>query len=223
MTRLTADKLKTIRSQLEHILWIGGGSGAGKTTMARQLQGRHGFGIYDTDAAMSAHADRCAPKDCPSIVEFARMTMDDRWVQRTPEVMLETFHWFRGEAFGCIIEDLLQLSRQPRVIVEGFRLLPHLVQPLMTRAEQAVWLLPTPGFRRTAFETRGGLWYIAGRTSDPAKALQNLLTRDAMFTDRLQGEIAHLGLNSIQVDQSMSEDDLLRHIEPFSVGVFMAV
>jgi hypothetical protein len=45
--------------------------------------------------------------------------------------MLETFHWFRGEGFSMIIEDILRLPKEPGVIAEGFRLLPHLVEPLL--------------------------------------------------------------------------------------------
>src|SRR5260221_118942 len=47
--------------------------------------------------------------------------MDERWVNRSPETMLETFHWFRGEGFGLIVEDLLRCRAEPCVIVEGFR------------------------------------------------------------------------------------------------------
>src|SRR5215211_7577064 len=65
------------------------------------------------------------------------MDMDERWVHRSPETMLETFHWFRGEGFGLIVEDLLRLPRVPGVVVEGIRLLPHLVKPLLSRPGQA--------------------------------------------------------------------------------------
>jgi hypothetical protein len=94
------------------------------------------------------------------------------------------------------------------VIAEGFRLLPHLVQPLLARPGHAVWLCPTPGFRRAAFGSRGSLREIAGRTSDPEKALRNLLERDRMFTERVREEAAGLGLRVIDVDVTMTEDDL---------------
>jgi len=35
-----------------------------------------------------------------------KMSMDERWVDRSSQTMLETFHWFRGEGFDLIIEDL---------------------------------------------------------------------------------------------------------------------
>ena len=140
------------------------------------------------------------------------MDMDRRWVHRTPGAMLETFHWFRGEGFGLIVADLLDLPTESGVLVEGFRLLPHLVRPLLAVPAQAVWLLPTPEFRRAAFHGRGTTWEIAGRTGDPQRALRNLLERDRMFTDRLDRQTKELRLRSIEVDATMSEDDLFRRV-----------
>jgi 2-phosphoglycerate kinase len=116
---------------------LGGGSGAGKSTIACRLAAQHGLRMYAT------------------------------------------------EGFGLIIEDLLRLPAESGAIAEGFRLLPRLVKPLLATPHHAVWLLPTPEFRRAAFASRGSLWEIARKTSDPEKALQNLLERDRMFTDRL--------------------------------------
>jgi 2-phosphoglycerate kinase len=190
------------------VYWIGGGSGAGKSTIARRLAVRHGLSLYATDDVMAEHARRSTPEDAPLLSEFAAMDMDERWANRSPEIMLETFHWFRGEGFGLIVEDLLQLPRQPGVIAEGFRLLPHLVKPLLAEPGHAVWLLPTPEFRRAAFDSRGSLWKIAGKTSHPQRALHNLLERDRMFTERLYDEARRLEVNVIEVDATMTEDDL---------------
>jgi hypothetical protein len=98
------------------------------------------------------------------------------------------------------------------VIAEGFRLLPRLVRPLLAEPGHAVWLLSTPGFRRAAFESRGSLWQIAGRTSDPDRALSNLLERDRMFTDRLREEAGQLALPVIEVDAAMTEDGLVERV-----------
>jgi hypothetical protein len=157
---------------------------------------------------MSDHARRSAPADWPFLSEFMAMDMDERWLSRSPETMLETFHWFRGEGFVQIVDDLLHLPGDSGVIVEGFRLLPHLVKPLLDVPGHAVWLLPTPAFRRAAFESRGSLWAIAGKTSDPEQALRNLLERDRMFTDRLYDEAKRLELGIIEVDTTTTEEDL---------------
>lgn len=201
-----------LQAQLQHVYWLGGGSGAGKSTIARRIAARHGLHIYATDDVMSDHGRRSTPDDSPQLAEFAAMDMDERWVNRSPATMLETFPWFRGESFNLIIEDLLRLPREPRVIVEGFRLLPRLVKPFVAAPSHAVWLLPTPDFRRAAFETRGSLWQIAGKTTDPQRALHNLLTRDEMFTQRLHEETRRLALNTIEIDTAMTEGELTERV-----------
>jgi 2-phosphoglycerate kinase len=199
-------------SALRHVYWIGGGSGAGKSTVARRLAARHGLRVYSTDDVMPDHGGRITLDDAPLLSEFAAMDMDQRWVNRSPKTMLETFGWFRGEGFALIVEDLLRLPAEPGVLVEGFRLLPRLVRPLLAASDHAVWLLPTPGFRRAAFGSRGSLWQIAGKTSNPGKALHNLLDRDRMFTDHLRQEARDLRLRVIDVSTVMTEDDLARQV-----------
>ncbi|MGV9855117.1 hypothetical protein [Streptomyces endocoffeicus] len=202
-----------LAARLRHVFWIGGGSGAGKSTTARRLADRYGWRLYATDDVMRDHAGRATPEEAPLLHRFIAMDMDERWVNRSPEVMLETFHWFRGEGFGLIVEDLLRLPPEPRVIVEGFRLLPRLVKPLLDAPQHAVWLLPTPDFRRTAIRSRsvpgeGFVW----RTSDPARAGRNLAERDRMFTTRIEEEAERLRLHTIQVDTTTTEDELTERV-----------
>ncbi|MEM9440297.1 MAG: hypothetical protein AAGA73_07630 [Pseudomonadota bacterium] len=196
-----------------HVYWLGGGSGAGKSTIARRLATEHNLQLYDTDLAMRDHGDRCPPSECPRLQEFKDMTMDERWVERSPEEMLETFHWFNGEGFHLILEDLMSLKNGQRVIADGFRLLPALVKPFLTSVSQAVWLIPTPEFRAAAIKCRGTVWDIPNKTSQPMRALDNLWTRDALFTERLLRETKVLGLPTISVDVGHSENQSYRNVE----------
>ncbi len=91
-------------------------------------------------------------------------------------------------------------------------MLPRLVKPLLATPGHAVWLLPTPEFRRAAFASRGSLWHIAGKTSYPEKALLNLLERDQMFTGLLREETNRLELPAIEVGTVLSEDDLTERV-----------
>src|SRR5690348_1846343 len=102
-----------LRAQLRHVYWIGGGSGAGKSVIARRLAARHGLRLYATDDAMADHGKRIRREDSPFLSAFVAMDMDERWVNRSPEVMLETFHWFRGEGFDLIVDDLIRLPPEP--------------------------------------------------------------------------------------------------------------
>lgn len=205
------DPVDPVALRLRHVYWIGGGSGAGKSTIARRLATRHGLRPFATDDVMADHARRSTPEDSPFLAAFLAMDADERWALRSPETMLETFHWFRGEGFGLIVEDLLGLPAGP-VVVEGFRLLPHLVRPRLADPRHAVWLLPTPAFRRAAFDARGSTWQIAGSTGDPERALANLLARDAMFTDPLRAETRRLDLRAIEIDVPTTEDELTARV-----------
>jgi len=198
----------TLGERLSHVYWIGGGSCAGKSTIARRIADQHGLHLYATDNMMAEHSRRSKPEDCPLLHQFIAMDMDDRWVNRSPTTMLDTFHWFRGEGFNMIIEDLLRIPTNLRVIVEGFRVLPRLVKPILSASEHAFWLLPSPEFRQATIERRGG-WTsgFLAKTGNPERAQQNLLERDRMFTDRLRKEVEDLELCAIEVNTAMSEDD----------------
>ena len=162
---------------------------------------------------MVDHARRSSPEDCPLLHKFMAMDMDERWVSRSPETMLETFHWFQGEGFNLIIEDLLRLPRETGIIVEGFRLLPHLVKPLISISTRAVWLLPTADFRQAVIDRRSGSsWSFLAKTADPERALRNLLERDLMFTNILRDETSRLGLRAIEVNTTTIEDELTRRV-----------
>ena len=202
----------SLASRLQHVFWIGGGSGSGKSTIARRLADTNGLRVYSTDEAMGDHVRRSSRGSCPNLAAFMTLSMDQRWVDRSPQAMLETFHWFRGEGFGLIVEDVLALPSHQGLIVEGFRLLPHLVRPLVHDPNRCVWLIPTPEFRLAAFGSRGTLWDIPNKTSDPKRALSNLLERDRLFTAQLETTVTSHGLAAVTVDVGLTEDALAHRV-----------
>lgn len=208
-----AEHAEHLRRRLRRVYWIGGGSGAGKSTVARRVAELYGMRVYATDEIMPDHARRIPADQAPYLSGFAAMTMDERWVTRTPQEMLDTFHWFHGEGFQLIVEDLLQIPDDEPVIVEGFRLLPDLVKPLLTHPRHAVWLLPTPEFRSDVFDRRGGpAWGFIAKTGDPQRALRNLLERDRLFTDRLKDQAQRLDLTTITVSAAITDEDVAERV-----------
>lgn len=191
---------------LDHVRWIGGGSGAGKSTLASALARTFGLGVYSTDEAIAEHSGRLGP-EAPLLQEFQRMSMDERWMLRDPATMYRTFPWFHGEGFDLLVEDLLALPRASVTLVEGFRLLPQLVLPLLTDLRHGVWLFPTKAFRQAAFTARDGDAAFWTRTTDPDRALTNLLERDRMFSNAILAETTRFGLNAVPVDGTTSIDD----------------
>ena len=51
---------------LDDVLWIGGGSGAGKTSLARAISRRYDVELYAADARGYAHLARTAGSDRPA-------------------------------------------------------------------------------------------------------------------------------------------------------------
>lgn len=192
---------------LDHLRWIGGGTGAGKTAVARRLSERFGLSVYDSDATIRVHTARLGAAEAPLLDRFTRLSMDERWVLRDPGAMYETFPWFHGEGFDLLIEDLLCVPSGEVTVVEGFRLLPRLVRAHLVDQRHAVWLIPTPSFRRAVFAGRTGSEAFWHRTRDPQRALANLLERDRMFTDVVAAEATALGLGTLTVDGTRSLDD----------------
>src|SRR5690348_2068348 len=105
--------------RLEHVYWIGGGSGAGKSTIAGHLAARRGLHLYDSDSKMSEHARRSSPERCPLLYEFMAMDMDERWVNRAARGILHSFPLFHRQAVDCIGHRLGPLPKEPATIVEG--------------------------------------------------------------------------------------------------------
>jgi hypothetical protein len=143
--------------------WLGGGTGAGKTTVARALAARFGLRRFSIDAFSYAYED-----DGP------RKSADERWLATPPAEHAREFEETARHMHRRALEELATLPPMPTV-VEGPQVLPELVPP----GDGAVFLIPTPEFQRAVLEPR------PMPSSDPAQALANRLIRDRLYADRI--------------------------------------
>jgi hypothetical protein len=106
---------------LSHVLWIGGGQGSGKSSIASALARRFDLQLYSLDDHAAAHEPRM-----PSVA--ADETRDG--------FVIESRHRFR-----LVLEDLALLPPSPEAIVEGVQLFPTSVAAVLRDPARALFLL----------------------------------------------------------------------------------
>lgn len=184
------------------VFWVGGGSGAGKTTLVRAVAGLLDLRVYHVDAHGHEHVRRAADGPFPRMRAFNAMTYDDRWL-RAPEVLAEEFLALSAERMPLVVEDLDALGPGATVLAEGPQLLPDLVAPLLGSPDAALWMLPTERFGRRGVTARAE----AMPSTREAEAVENRHRRDVLVTAALRDRADELGLRSVVVDGGRSPSE----------------
>ena len=178
---------------MEHVLWIGGPPGAGKTTIASRIARKHGLRLYSSDARTWEHRDRAIREGNPAALRWEAMTPSERWERASlDELLALTLHRERGQ---MIVDDLRRLPASPLIVAEGSPIAPETVRD----RRRAVWLIPTPEFQRAQLDAR---WLEPGPLA--------LYLRLAAEIDRQARE--H-GMRVVAVDGSRSVDEIVASVE----------
>lgn len=199
------------RMRLAHVLWLGGAPDAGKTTIAKSIADRHGLSVYHYDRADAEHLQRLAA-DLPEARRFLEASLEERWILPTPQAMFETLCFLFPHRFRLVVESLLEMPRNPPILVEGFGLLPELVAPLLSEGHQVAWLVPGGEFKWASMSRRGKPSF-ASKTSDPEKARLNLFARDKLLADHYRRQASALGYRLLEVDGSQSMEELTNVVD----------
>jgi hypothetical protein len=171
-------------------IWIGGGTGGGKSTTARALAVRHGLRRFAIDSFWYAYDSRWGrPRKSP----------DEQWLETPPEIQAAEFEETSRRMMRFALDDLASLPDVPTVI-EGPQVLPDLVPP----GDQAVFLDPTPAFQRAVLVPR------PMPSSDPARALEARLVKDRLHADRVAGLARKHGFPVLSMDGAL---DLVARVE----------
>jgi hypothetical protein len=192
----------TPRKPLPHVLWLGGSTCAGKTSVARLLADEHGLRLYSCDDFFEDHRRRASPERHPGFCRIMDLSGPELCALPV-DAQAEALTAFYRDQMEMIIEDLLELDGP--VLAEGSGLLPELVAPLLTGRSKALWMIATPGFRRRTYPDRGA-WVreMIAEMDDPDQAFERWMARDDLLAARRAEQAAALGLNVMTVDGSHS-------------------
>ena len=177
------------KNQIPHVLWLGGASDAGKTTVAQILASKNRWQLYLCDMHEHNHfIARATPDLQPIMHGDLDKPIDELWVFATPEEMFQKILDTNNERFPMICEDLQAMPKTPLILVEGPRLFPKLVIPMLTERHQAIWLLPTDEFAQNSAVTRDKP-RLRHRSSDPEKFKANFFERENLLRDYIRQEV----------------------------------
>ena len=176
-----------------HVLWIGGGQGSGKSSVAWALSRRFDLQLYVVDHRVWVHEPRM-PR-----TEFGELSLDERWLDATPQQMLSWFTNHSRHRFRLVLEDLALLPDSPLVVAEGPQLFPTSVAAVLRSPDQALFLISDLDEQRARLLARPG---ILG-TSDPRRARENATERDLMITRLFAREARDLRLTALTVDRPL--------------------
>jgi hypothetical protein len=144
-------------------------SGVGKTTAARRVARRLDLWLYSIDARTYAHAEAMQ-------VPALTMTMEELWLDRSPEQMAQDFLDEAAERFPLIQAEISAIPDDGApVLAEG----PQLPLGL----EPALYVVASPALQRELLAGRGSFTYSS--TRDPERAFANRVRRDELLRERL--------------------------------------
>jgi hypothetical protein len=200
-----------LRQRLSHVRWIGGGTGAGKSTVAAILAARFALDIYDGDRGERGYLARMRPDRQPWMAAWLAMTVEQRWLDRPPSQVFAAMPSLHGETFPFVLDDLGREPAGKVLLVDDFRTLPSAVAPLLGWRGQAVFLLPAAQFREQG---------LRRRYADPARARANWgdadpqpfitarLARDELWDAEVRRQAREADLPVLPIDGTRSPDDV---------------
>jgi hypothetical protein len=199
---------------LKNVLWIGGATDAGKTTVADMLAEKHNLAVYHGDKRWRSHWTNITPEEQPAMFAWDKMNMDERWVNPSVQALTELTLQIMHERWPLIIKDLNLMSHQPIIVAEWFGLLPKLVAPLLENIDQALWIFPTDTFKDASIKRRGKSEFHMN-TSNPEKAWDNHLKRDLKLAEIIKRQTEVHRVHSIVNNGTYNMQEMLTRVEAY--------
>lgn len=207
-----ADEIAQLKPALKNVLWMGGGTDAGKTTTAKLLGEKYDLPVYLGDFDGKHHWENVDPDTQPAMHTWITRDSEQRWLKITVEELIDITLGIIHERLPLLIEDLTKLSKDSKVIVEWYGFSPNMIVPLLAHPNQAVWMFPSPEFKQASITRRNKTQYHRD-TTNPEKAWANHLERDLRMSQLAQNQAIEHQQAIIINDGHLTPEKLLIKIE----------
>lgn len=170
------------------MLWVGGGQGAGKTTLSWRLSRVNDLPLHPVDLWGYDHHARLPAGD----------SLDEQ-LARGAEAAADAFESISRLRLGLVLDDILARGLGPvPAVVEGPQLMPGFAARLPPG--WGVWLLPDPARTRLVREERLAREdTLGGRPGAGRSRAHRLLQRDTLLAERVRRSAALSGRPVIEV------------------------
>jgi hypothetical protein len=205
-----SDQDQILRGELAHIYWLGGSPCAGKSSLAEILATRYELYLYQADEAYVRHEKIVTQENHPIFYKLTHSSSDEVWMRPVEQQAEEEIQLYREE-FPLILEELLTFPKSQPILAEGAALLPECVIPLLSRQQQAIWIVPTEEFQLTHYERRAWAKEVVKTCTHPGRAFHNWMQRDMRFAAFIEREALQQGMSVLVVNgtRSLAENTAL--------------
>ena len=191
-----------VKAELDHVLWICGGTNAGKTTITRRLGKEFGFQCYHSDDEHSRHIELATEERTPLMWHQQQLVEEGRfsdWFNAlNPEEMAQGGIEFGAEVLLMVIDDLMVMPKDTKIVVDLVNANPE----VLLRAADAhhlVFLVATDSFQRQTVEDHGNEY--------ARKIGENVYDALRLHNEIFRSEAKSLGLRLIATGGEMTEDE----------------
>jgi 2-phosphoglycerate kinase len=208
-----------LKAQLENVFWIGGAACGGKTTITNRLAQKHGFRPHHPEDLLHEHKKAASPEDHPTL--FAPFHGWEWFFNRPVDEYMKAIMDADREHFEMVILDLVRISADTKVVVDGHMLDPLLVTRL-TEHNKSVFLFADEETIRDSFFARADkqdLLGVINTLSNPAKTRQHVLEMVCKLSARKRAEAETAGAKVLVRHGETDLQETLRAVEGhFGVG-----
>jgi hypothetical protein len=183
---------------MSQIYIIGGGPGAGKSSVAETLSKKYHIPFWKTDNFVGEHQQVAADKKYPVNNYIASVNEDEQpleLIKLSANQELER----QKELFFVLLKDLRK-KEFDQVIIEGNCLLPDLVTERFEYPYRAVWIVPTEEFQRKTYPKRPWVPELLKQAEKPDLLLETWITRDKQYNDRVVEQAHARQLAYLEID-----------------------